>query len=227
MSHSPRELLRLHVEAVWGVRLSSTEQDSVELLQQSAQPAWKLCAADIDSGRVSIWRPDVPLLEREELVARARHALALPASAPNPIGVSREVAFQQIAPPASDRATARPLARLLTPADRALVAGFGGRSLDYYFHPQRQPLIGVVVEERLLSLALSSRRTDEACELGIDTLPEARRRGYALEATLLWASTIAQEGLVPIYSAFIENEPSLALAAAAGYRAFARVVTLG
>ena len=61
--------------------------------------------------------------------------------------------------------------------------------------------------------------------MGIDTLPEARRRGYALAATIVWAQTVLREGLVPIYSALAENTASLRLAAAAGYRPFARVAT--
>jgi RimJ/RimL family protein N-acetyltransferase len=83
----------------------------------------------------------------------------------------------------------------------------------------------VVIAGRLLSLAHSSRRTKEACELGIDTLLEARRKGYALAATILWTHAVMQEGLVPIYSAHAENTASLRLAAAAGYRAFAQVAT--
>ena len=79
---------------------------------------------------------------------------------------------------------------------------------------------------RVVSLAHSSRRTHEACELGVDTLPEARRRGYALAVTTLWARMVLQEGLVPLYSALAGNRASLALAAAAGYRVFAHIVTL-
>ena len=90
----------------------------------------------------------------------------------------------------------------------------------------KRPLIGVVVDGRLVSLAHSSRRTLEACELGVDTLPEARRQGYALAVTIVWARMVLQEPLVPLYSALASNEASLALAAAAGYRAFAHVVTL-
>ena len=65
----------------------------------------------------------------------------------------------------------------------------------------------------------------EACELGIDTLPEARRQGYALAATILWTQAVLQERLVPIYSADASNTASLGLADAAGYRAFARLAT--
>ena len=37
---------------------------------------------------------------------------------------------------------------------------------------------------------------------------------------------VLQEGPVPLYSALADNEASLALAAAAGYRAFAYAVTI-
>ena len=83
----------------------------------------------------------------------------------------------------------------------------------------------MVIAGQLLSLAHSSRRTQEACELGIDTLPEARRKGYALAATIVWVHTVLREGLVPIYSALAENTASLHLAAAAGYRPLAQVAT--
>jgi predicted GNAT family acetyltransferase len=84
----------------------------------------------------------------------------------------------------------------------------------------------VLVDGRLCSIAHSSRRTREACELGINTLPEARRKGYALAATVAWSAAIVQEGLTPIYSALATNTPSLNLACAAGYREIARAVTL-
>jgi hypothetical protein len=53
--------------------------------------------------------------------------------------------------------------------------------------------------------------------LGINTLPEARRRGYARAATILWTALVQQQGLVPIYSAFAWNSASLHLARAVGY----------
>ncbi|HZO73124.1 MAG TPA: GNAT family N-acetyltransferase [Ktedonobacteraceae bacterium] len=220
MVSADRTLLRLHVEAVWGVQLSPFTSNDLELAPQSARPAWKLCVAAIATGRVHIWRPDVNIAEREDLRLRADEALVFPPIAPIP-GVSREVALSQIAAPRLDIATARGIARPLTLNDRELIERFfaPGDSLEDNTHPH----IGVVVAGRLLCLAHSSRRTPEACELGIETLPEARRKGYALAATILWAHAVAQEGLVPIYSAFAENTASLRLADAAGYRAFARI----
>jgi RimJ/RimL family protein N-acetyltransferase len=223
MVSTDRTLLRLHVEAVWDVRLPSSVLNDVELLRESFQPSWKLCVAELADGRVHIWRPDVSATEREVLRLRVNQALAFPSVvAPIP-GVSREVALSLVASPRLDVNMASSIARLLTSWDRPLIEALQPGSLDDYFHSERYPLIGVVIADQLLSLAHSSRRTREACELGIDTVPEARRKGYALAATILWTHAVLQEGLVPIYSALAENTASLRLADAAGYRAFAQI----
>jgi hypothetical protein len=223
---SQRALLRLHIEAVWGVRLPPITQNNVELLVEGPQPPWKLCAAEMDDDRVNIWRPDVLITERDGLRARANAALASPPTEKAAPGISREVALHQITSPTISITTARTLARPLTFDDQALVEGLQPGSVEYYFHPNRHPLIGVVVAGRLLALAHSARRTAEACELGIETVQEARRKGYALAATVLWAAQVAQEGRVPLYSAFADNTASLGLAAAAGYKVFAHAVTI-
>lgn len=226
MESTARALLRLHIEAVWGVRLPAITQNTIELLREGAQPSWKLYVAEMAGEQVAVWRPDVPVPEREVLLASAREALAIPQTGHVAPHIHREVVLQQVASPAISIEAAQHVARLLTPDDRTLVDNFEPGEVEYYFHPDRRPLVGVIVEGRLLSLAHSSRRTAQACELGIDTLPEARRKGYALAATLLWAASVTQEGLVAFYSASAENTASLALAAAAGYRAFARGVTV-
>ena len=226
MVSTDRTLLRLHVEAVWGVRLPPVVENDGELLPESAQPPWKLWAGDIAGGRVYIWRPDVKASEREALRLRANEALDLPPrSTPIP-GISREVAHCLIASPRLDIETAHSITRLLTSRDRSLIEVFQPGTSDYYLYPERRPLIGVVIAGRLLSLAHSSRRTKEACELGIDTVAEARRKGYALAATIVWTRGVMQEGLVPLYSALAENSASLRLAAAAGYRVFARAAVV-
>jgi GNAT acetyltransferase len=221
-----RILLRYHVEAVWSVQIPPISQSYVDLASVGILPPWRLYAAELVDGRLHIWRPDVGIAEREALRLIANEALALPSTVSSPPGISREVALQQIASPTIDVATAQSIARPLKPYDHSLIEIFEPGSSDYYLHVDRRPLIGVIVEGRLLSVAHSSRRTSDACELGIDTLPEARRRGYALAATVLWAASVSQEGLVPLYSALIENEASLRLAAAAGYRDFARIATI-
>jgi hypothetical protein len=226
MGSTQRALLRLHIEAVWGVQLPPIAQNTVELLREGIQPPWKLYAAEMAGEQVAIWRPDVPATERDALFVRASEALTFPPPERVAPHISREVVLQQVASPTMSVAAAQQVARLLTPADQALVDLFDPGEVEYYFHPDRRPLIGVIVEGCLLSLAHSSRRTAQACELGIDTLPEARRKGYALAATLLWAASVTQEDLVAFYSASAENTASLGLASAAGYRAFARAATI-
>ncbi|MGZ6390962.1 MAG: GNAT family N-acetyltransferase, partial [Ktedonobacterales bacterium] len=88
------------------------------------------------------------------------------------------------------------------------------------------PVLIVVEDGRIVCLAHSSRRREHACARGHDTRPAARRRGYALAATVLWAEAVAAEGREPFYSALAENSASLALAHAAGYRPFAHGVSV-
>ena len=226
MESTSRTLLRLHVEAVWGIQLPQLTQDDVELAAAGRQPPWRLYLADVAGAQVAIWRADVAAQERAALRARAREALTTPFTERVAAQISREVALHQIAAPSMSSAAAQQIARPLTLEDHELVNAFEPASADYYFYPERRPLIGVIVAGRLLSLAHSSRRTPQACELGIDTLPEARRKGYALAATLLWAEGVTQEGLIPLYSASAANSASLRLAAAAGYRAFAQAASI-
>ncbi len=227
MVSTPRALLRLHIEAVWGVQLPPIAQNSVELLREGIQPPWKLYAAEMAGEQIAIWRPDVAVSERAELLVRASEALTIPPAERVTPQISREVVLHQVASPIISVVAAQQIARLLTPDDQALVEIFDPGCVEYYFYPDRRPLIGVIIEGHLLSLAHSSRRTTEACEIGINTLPEARRKGYALAATLLWVASVAQEDLVPFYSASADNIASLGLASAAGYRAFARAATIG
>lgn len=223
MELTDQTLLRLHVETVWNVQLQGMMQNEVELWPESPLPNWKLCAANLVDSVVHIWRPDVSVAERAVLRACVKDIMAAPPEIAIP-GVHREVALAQSASPRIDIEAARHVARVLTMQDRPLVAAFPDYDEDY-FQLERYPFVGVVVDSRLLSLAHSSRRTKVACELGIDTLPEERRKGYALAATILWAHTVSQEGLIPLYSARADNTASLRLADTAGYRAFAYVAT--
>ncbi|HEY3993520.1 MAG TPA: hypothetical protein VGM01_11660, partial [Ktedonobacteraceae bacterium] len=106
MTQTDRAMLRLHVEAVWGVKLPSIDANEITLLPESAQPDWRLYVGDLADGRVLIWRVDLAFEEREKLLTRleeVRHLL----NAPLPSDVSREVALRLDAAPAIDLATAR------------------------------------------------------------------------------------------------------------------------
>jgi hypothetical protein len=226
MMLTDRAMLHLHIEAVWGVKLPPVEANEMCLLPESVRPGWRLCAADLAEERVLIWREGVVAAgERADLLARLDEAWRLPEGAAPP-DISREVAFRLAAVPALDLVAAQHTARPLTSDDYALIEAFQPGAAESMLRPELRPLMGVVVDGRLLSLAHSSRRTAEACELGIDTLPAVRRRGYALAATVTWSAAILTEGLTPLYSALAENSASLRLAAAAGYRRFVRAVTI-
>ena len=226
MESKESELLRLHIEAVWGVLLPPLVHNECELLPTSNRPIWRLYVADIAAARIYIWHPDVVGGEREALRSRASAVLASPPASASLVGVKREVALAFTASPALELNAAHGIARPLSVQDQALIERFESGSSSYMLHPAKRPLIGVVDSSGLLCIAHSSRRTDVACELGIETLPSARRKGYALAATILWTHAVLQEGLVPIYSTFAENTPSLNLAAEAGYRAFVHGATV-
>lgn len=226
MSSRDRTLLRLHIEAVWGVQLPSIEQISLELLPESALPDWRLCAAELADEQIAIWRPGVTSEERVQLLTQLNKVRDLPATSILPAGISREVAFSLRNPIEPGLTPTSQVARLLTSLDQALLTEVFQNDAEELLQDDCHPLIGVIVDGQLLSLAHSSRRTAEACELGVDTLPVARHRGYALAVTRLWSKYVLQEGLTPLYSALAENIASLGLAAASGYQPFAHVTIL-
>lgn len=226
MMHTDLALLRLHVEAVWYLTLPDIHSGDNDL-PEAVQPPWALYLARLTDGqRVRLWRADVPDTAREHLMARAEAALALPPEeSTTDERVSSEVALVRREPPRLDRQAASRIARRLTPDDATLL-GKLTRYVEHYLSEETAPVFIVVEHDRIVCLAHSSRRREHACELGIDTLPEARRRGYALAATVLWAEAVAAEGREPFYSALAANAASLALAHAAGYRPFADGVSV-
>jgi predicted GNAT family acetyltransferase len=219
-------MLRMHVEAVWGVRLPWLGYGDVEIAPGSASVPWDLYIGELAGGLVRIWRQDVARRSRAWLTEQAMTALALPAEVAPGEGISREVALRRAEPGKITPRQAGRIARRMTAADVELLNGFDEDGAAYFLAPEREPVFGVMEHGRLVSAAHSARRTAEACELGVETAPAARGHGYALAVTVLWAEAVAAEGIEPIYSALAANAASLALAHAAGYRRFARGVSV-
>ncbi len=209
-----RELLRLHVEAVWGLALPALDEPAREFVLAGGFPPWSLYLGTFAREQVAIWRPDVVAEQRVLYREHARQADVVWEKA---LGMRREVVFHAPNILQDQQARARQVARLLSAEDADLINIFEQESAPYFLDPHRAPCIGVVADGRLVSIAHSARQTLAACELGIETLPEARRRGYAAAATILWTAMVQQTGLFPIYSAFAWNTASLHLAEAAGY----------
>jgi hypothetical protein len=209
--------LRLHIEACWGPHPPALVPGEQTLLPGGTEPPWKVYLADTTPGRVVLWRPDVAVERRETLLVRATASLACPPDSALDPDVRREVVLRLAASPPDNIVPRDATIRRLTAADAPLFAAFDPDDPPYYVRAEIAPVLGVMVDGRLVSVAHSSRRTARACELGLETRPEVRRRGYGLAVTARWSMAVQAEGLVPIYSALAANTASLALARAAGY----------
>lgn len=215
----PAHLLRLHLEALWGCTVPPLDRADVEVAGVGVPLVYQ---GDWSDGSVRLWRSDVAPSMRPRLIAALESGRLTPG-----LRLHAEVALAQTEPPRLSVAEAERIARLIGDDEHALVNAFEPDAVAYYLGvPSRKPVVGVVVDRRLVAVAHSSRRTPLACELGVETLPQYRRRGYGLAVTVLWTAAVQTEGIVPIYSALAENASSLALANAAGYRPFARGVAI-
>ncbi len=209
-----RELLRRHIEAVWGLSLPPLEETLRELVLPQGCPPWSLYLGAFAQEQVAIWRPEVAPERRLPLLELAHQASDMWEQS---LGMRREVVFHAPVISPQQQAQARQLARVLSAEDTDLIEAMWPEDAPIMLKPQKAPYIGVIVDGRLVSIAHSSRQTASACELGIDTLPEARRRGYAAAATTLWTALVQQQRLTPLYSSFAWNTASLRLAQAVGY----------
>lgn len=219
---SDLHLLRLHVEAVWGLEIPPLRAGDNEV--PTGDTPWALYLARVDEGEIRLWR-DVESSARAGLVRRAHGVLAdVAAMRLLGDGVHGELVFRR--DPSLAVGPVAVVPRLLGEADRALIDAFEPGEVEYWLDPRRGPLFGVVESGRLLSVAHSSRRTAAACELGVNTLAEARRRGGARACVLAWGCAVAAEGLEPMYSASSANVASHALARACGYRRYAYVAQI-
>lgn len=207
-----RELLRLHVEAVWGITLPPLDASLDTFTVSAGEPPWSLYVATLANGsQVVIWRADTPAERRSALLAQAQSAGLIWDEAH---AMRREVIFS--APDVSAHEH-RQHARELGEDDAELVDAFETGSASYFLNSNTAPCVGVFIDGRLVSIAHSSRQTAEAYELGVNTSPDARRRGYAADAVTRWTALVRQRGFTPIYSAFAWNAASLRLAQSVGY----------
>lgn len=208
-----REFLRVHLEACWGINVPPLDGELIELAPTDLQPPWSIYTAHLASDTVVVLRAGIAEADQSDLF---RQSVSFEAGFDPALRMRREIVLKlrNGVPPSLPNPHA---VRLLTEEDVALIEVFEADSASYFLDAQRGPCFGVVVDGQLVSVAHSSRRTAVACALGINTLPSARRRGYALAATVVWTQAALREGLTPIYSALATNTASLGLAAKTGY----------
>jgi RimJ/RimL family protein N-acetyltransferase len=209
-----RELLRLHIEAVWGLTLPPFDESAHELVLSGQSPPWSLYVGTFAGEQLVIWHPEVT---PERWLLLLEHARQAGVTWEETYAMRREVVFQAPIISPRQQAYALQFARVLNADDADLLDAMWPEEAPIVLKWQQAPYVGVVVDGRLVSVAHNSRRTPSACELGIDTLPDARRKGYAAAATTLWTALVQGQGLVPIYSAFVWNIPSVRLAQSVGY----------
>ncbi len=79
-----------------------------------------------------------------------------------------------------------------------------------------QPLMAVIEDGRAVSLCASVRISNAVHCAGVETLPEYRRRGYAVSAVAGWARAVRALGAIPFYSTSWDNVASQAVASRLG-----------
>ncbi|MFQ5380969.1 MAG: GNAT family N-acetyltransferase [Dehalococcoidia bacterium] len=73
---------------------------------------------------------------------------------------------------------------------------------------------------RVVSVCHSARSTEAGAEAGVETAPEARRRGFGKAAVAAWAAAIQASGRLAFYSTEWENAPSRKIAARLGFECY-------
>ena len=75
-----------------------------------------------------------------------------------------------------------------------------------------QPFVALILDGHAVSVCRSVRITPEAHEAGVETLPDFRGRGYAVDVAAAWARRVRALGAIPLYSTSWENNASQAVA---------------
>ena len=77
---------------------------------------------------------------------------------------------------------------------------------------------GTVVSVAVTHASPDERETGKTLEIGVETIPAARRRGYAVSCLSGLTKMILSRGLIPEYRCTYSNAASAKVARAAGYR---------
>ncbi|MDP9363789.1 MAG: GNAT family N-acetyltransferase, partial [Chloroflexota bacterium] len=64
---------------------------------------------------------------------------------------------------------------------------------------QTRPCVAVVRDGAAVAVCRSVRRSPQAAEAGVETLPDFRGRGYGAAVVAAWARAVRGEGLLPLY----------------------------
>ncbi len=219
----PRELMALHVHALF---VHDARDRIVRVNEPNGRPAPRFFLGRTAAGHVSRYRHDVPdaVIERMEALCRREPIDRTPSALPR-AAQRYESLLAAIAPvtsvwsgpafvlPSAD-APRRAIA-IDSSNHRLLSGGFDDWLADV---PMRRPFMAVVETGRAVSVCASVRITARAHEAGVETLPEHRRRGYAVDVVADWASAVRDLEALPLYSTSWQNVASQRVAARLGAR---------
>lgn len=84
--------------------------------------------------------------------------------------------------------------------------------------PHRQPFFAKVLDGAAVSVCCSVRKSKTVHCAGVETHPDFRGHGYALEVVQGWAAHVRAQGVMPFYSTPWSNIASQGVAAQLGFR---------
>lgn len=84
--------------------------------------------------------------------------------------------------------------------------------------PHRQPFFAKVLDGKAVSLCCSVRVSNTVHCAGVETHPDFRGNGYALDVVARWAREVRAHGATPFYSTAWANAASQRVAAHLGFR---------
>ena len=122
-------------------------------------------------------------------------------------------------------------ARLLTPADKPLLARVAGELVGNFADRlvatlQDGHVAAVIQHEGIVAIANTFATSETYADIGVVTHPDWRRRGYGTNVAAVVAGAIQADGRTPIWSCGATNLPSMAIAARLGFEEVSRRVYL-
>jgi RimJ/RimL family protein N-acetyltransferase len=90
----------------------------------------------------------------------------------------------------------------------------------------RQSLAGQFIGDALVALVGYERWGEHIAHLAVVTHPDYRGQGYGMRVVRLLAGTVLAQGLIPQYRTLRANTPSMAIAAALGFVAYAESLAI-
>jgi len=114
----------------------------------------------------------------------------------------------------ANRLTAAPEPIPITPQNAHLLQG--GLQAWLPDVSYQQPLVAIIIAGQAVAICASVRISAVAHEVGVETLPSHRQKGYATAVVSAWAAAVEKIGALPLYSTSLENIASQKVAARLG-----------